>query len=44
MKKRNLLRKKVELFYNEIIKKRKMEEEMRVQTDLEFEQNNKKVE
>lgn len=44
MKNRNLLRKKVELFYHEIIKKRKMDEEMRVQTDLEFEQKNKKVE
>ena len=39
MKNRSFLRKKVELFYNEIITKRKMDEEMRVQTDREFEQN-----
>ena len=38
MKKRNLLKKKMELFYQEINGKRKGEK-MRLQTDLEFQQN-----
>ena len=38
MKKRNLLKKKMELFYQEINGKRKSEK-MRLQTDLEFQQN-----
>ena len=38
MKKRNLLKKKMELFYQEINSKRKGEK-MRLQTDLEFQQN-----
>ena len=37
MKKRNLLKKKMELFYEEVESKRKGE--MRLQTDLEFQQN-----
>ena len=37
MKKRNLLKKKMELFYQEIQNKRKGR--MRLQTDLEFQQN-----
>ena len=37
MKKRNLLKKKMELFYEEVNHKRK--EKMRLQTDLEFQQN-----
>ena len=37
MKKRNLLKKKIELFYEEVNHKRK--EKMRLQTDLEFQQN-----
>ena len=37
MKKRTLLKKKMELFYQEIDSKRK--EKMRLQTDLEFQQN-----
>ena len=36
-KKRNLLKKKMELFYEEVNHKRK--EKMRLQTDLEFQQN-----
>lgn len=35
MKNRILLRKKIEQFYNDITKKRKMEEEMKVQMDRE---------
>ena len=42
MKSRSLLRKKVELFYNEIAKKCNMEEEMRVQADRECEQSQTK--
>ena len=42
MKSRSLLRKKVELFYNEIAKKCNMEEEMRVQADRECEQSQSK--
>ena len=38
MKKRSLLKKKMELFYQEINDKRKGEK-MRLQTDLEFQQN-----
>ena len=38
MKKRNLLKKKMELFYEEVNNKRK-QKKMRLQTDLEFEQN-----
>ena len=37
MKKRNLLKKKMEKFYEEVSQKRK--EKMRLQTDLEFQQN-----
>ena len=37
MKKRNLLKKKIEKFYEEVSQKRK--EKMRLQTDLEFQQN-----
>ena len=37
MKKRNMLKKKMELFYEEVNHKRK--EKMRLQTDLEFQQN-----
>ena len=37
MKKRNLLKKKMELFYEEVNHKRK--DKMRLQTDLEFQQN-----
>ena len=37
MKKRNLLKKKMQIFYEEIHHKRK--ERMRLQTDLEFQQN-----
>ena len=37
MKKRNLLKKKMQTFYEEVEHKRK--ERMRVQTDLEFQQN-----
>ena len=37
MKKRNLLKKKMELFYEEVNHKRK--EKMRLETDLEFQQN-----
>ena len=36
------LKKKIELFYDEITKKRNMNEEMRIQTDWEFEQNETK--
>ena len=42
VKKRNLLSKKLELFYNDIEKKRKQvnpNEKMRLQTDLKFQQN-----
>ena len=38
MKKRHLLKKKMELFYEEISNKRS-NETMRLQTDLEFQQN-----
>ena len=38
MKKRNLLKKKMELFYEEVNNKRK-QKKMRLQTDLEFQQN-----
>ena len=38
MKKRNLLKKKVELFYKEENNKRR-QKKMRLQTDLEFQQN-----
>ena len=38
MKKKNLLKKKMELFYQEINGKRKGEK-MRLQTDIEFQQN-----
>ena len=37
MKKRSLLKKKMEAFYEEVSQKRK--EKMRLQTDLEFQQN-----
>ena len=37
MKKRNLLKKKMEEFYEEVSQKRK--EKMHLQTDLEFQQN-----
>ena len=39
MKNRSLLSKKISLFYNEISKKRNMDKEMRMQADIEFEQN-----
>ena len=42
VKKKNLLSKKLELFYNDIEKKRKQvnpDEKMRLQTDLKFQQN-----
>ena len=39
MKNRILLKKKIELFYEEIMKKRNMNEEMRIQTYQEFEQS-----
>ena len=38
MKKRHLLRKKMDLFYNDIASKRKHDKTMRLQTDLEFQQ------
>ena len=38
MKKRHLLRKNIELFYNDIAPKRKNDKAMRLQTDLEFHQ------
>ena len=38
MKKRHLLNKKMEMFYQEVSKKRK-NNPMRLQTDLEFQQN-----
>ena len=43
MKKRNLLRKKTEIFYNDILMKRDMNETMMLQTDLEFQQNEIKI-
>ena len=46
MKKRNLLSKKLGLFYNNIERKRKQvnsDEKMRLQTDLEFQQNRLKT-
>ena len=43
MKKRNLLRKKTEIFYNSILMKRDMNETMMLQTDLEFQQNEIKI-
>ena len=39
MGKTNLLKKKMEIFYNDILKKREINEIMRLQTDLEFQQN-----
>ena len=39
MKNRSLLNKKIELFSNEIAKKRNMKGETRVHMDREFEQN-----
>ena len=42
MKKRSLVKKKMEIFYDNISKKRDMNETMRLQTDLEFRQNKKK--
>ena len=39
MKKRHLLRKKMEDFYNDILPKRTDNKTMRLQTDLEFQQN-----
>ena len=38
MKKRHLLRKKIELFYNAIASKREQDKTIRLQTDLEFQQ------
>ena len=38
MKKRTLLKKKLEQFYSDILKKRKPDQEMRLQTDQEFQQ------
>ena len=39
MKKRHLLAKKMELFYNDIGEKRNLNDKMRFQVDLEFQQN-----
>ena len=39
MKKRNLLQKKMEQFYNDIEEKRDLNKVIRLQTDLEFQQN-----
>ena len=39
MEKRSLLKKKMEIFYNDRSKKRDMDETMRLQTDSEFLQN-----
>ena len=39
MKKRTLLKKKLEQFYSDILKKRKLVKEMRWQTDQDFQQN-----
>ena len=42
MKKRMLLKKKFEQFYSDILKRRKPNQEMRLQTDQEFQQNETK--
>ena len=42
MKNQTLLKKKFELFYNKIAKKRNMNEERRIQTDREFKQSKTK--
>ena len=39
MKKRHLLAKKMELFYNDLGEKRNLNDKMRLQVDLEFQQN-----
>ena len=42
MKNKSLLAKNLSLFYDDMSKKRKMEKEMRIQADKEFEQEEKK--